>query len=280
MTIGIIGGSGMYDPKMLRDPEDIGIDTPFGHADMTVGYIGEKKIAFISRHGYLHQISPSEVNSRANIFALKKVGVSRIIAVSTVGSLKEEIRPLDIVIPDQIFDRTMRRSTFFEDGIVAHISFADPFCPELSELILNVAVEKGHTVHSGTYVCIEGLQFSTRAESFSYRKMGFDVIGMTALPEAKLAREAEICYSMISTVTDYDVWKDEEVDVGTIISNMKKNESAVRQIIMDVVPKISDSDDSDRRCICQRALDGAIVSHSVSDEVKRRLNLLIGRYIE
>jgi 5'-methylthioadenosine phosphorylase len=277
--IGIIAGSGIYDPKMLEDVKKINIDTPFGKTSdsIAVGLVADKRVAFIPRHGHGHNISPSEVNSRANIFALKKLGVSRIIAVSAVGSLREGIKLLDLVIPDQIFDRTRRINTFFTNGIVAHVSFADPFCTQLSNLLAECATRKGYTVHPrGTYVCIEGPQFSTRAESFAHRKLGFDIIGMTALPEAKLAREAEICYSMIANVADYDVWSDVEVNVETVISNMRFGEKAVREIIMDVIPRIPSG-----RCECQSALEGTIASkkETIPDETRKRLDLLIGKYV-
>ncbi|MDY6965635.1 MAG: S-methyl-5'-thioadenosine phosphorylase [Halobacteriota archaeon] len=278
--IGIIGGSGVYNPAMLSEVESIEVDTPFGKPSsaITVGMMGDRRVAFLPRHGVGHHISPSELNSKANIYALKKLGVSFVISAAAVGSLKEEIKPLDIVIPDQIFDRTRRRGTFFEDGIVAHISFADPFCKEISELLYNAAKKKGYAVHDGgTYVCIEGPQFSTRAESHTYRQLGFDIIGMTAIPEAKLAREAEICYATMATVTDYDVWKDEEVDIEMVISNVQKNELTVRDVIADVIPKIEISGS----CKCQNALESAIVTdrNVISEKAKVRLKLLIGRYL-
>jgi 5'-methylthioadenosine phosphorylase len=279
--IAIIGGTGVYDTAMLDNVREVEIDTPFGKPSdtITIGSFREINVAFLPRHGKGHRISPSKLNSRANILALKKLGVKRIISASAVGSLKREHEPLDIVIPDQIFDRTrMRDSTFFEDGIVAHIGFADPFCPEMSSLIAGIIRDLGYSVHEkGTYVCMEGPQFSTRAESRVYQKLGFDIIGMTALPEAKLAREAQICYSMIATVTDYDVWHETDVNIETVISNAMKNEEAVRKIIKEAIPRIS----LERNCVCSNALAGAIVTapDKIPVETKRKLGDIIGKYI-
>ncbi len=279
--IAIIGGSGVYDTAMLDNVREVEIDTPFGKPSdaITIGSLGEINVAFLPRHGKGHRISPSKLNSRANILALKKLGVKRIISASAVGSLKLELKPLDIVIPDQIFDRTKtRESTFFEDGIVVHTGFADPFCPEMSSLLAGIASELGYSVHDkGTYVCMEGPQFSTRAESRVYQSLGFDIIGMTALPEAKLAREAEMCYSMIATVTDYDVWHEEDVNIETVIANAVKNEEAVRSIIKKALAGIP----ADRNCVCSNALAGAIVTspEKIPVETKRKLGELIGKYL-
>lgn len=278
--IAIIGGTGVYDTSMLDNIQEVEIDTAFGKPSdaITIGSFGEINVAFLPRHGKGHRISPSKLNSRANILALKKLGVKRIISVSAVGSLKPEYKPLDIVIPDQIFDRTrMRDSTFFEEGIVVHIGFADPFCPEMSSIIAGVTRELGYSIHEkGTYVCMEGPQFSTRSESRVYQTLGFDIIGMTALPEAKLAREAQICYSMIATVTDYDVWYETDVNIEAIISNAMKNENAVRKIIKETIPRIS----PERNCICSNALSGAIITapDKIPVETKRKLEDLIGKY--
>lgn len=279
--IAIIGGSGVYDASMLDNAREVEIDTPFGKPSdaITIGSFGEANIAFLPRHGKGHRISPSKLNSRANILALKKLGVKRIISASAVGSLKPEMKPLDIVIPDQIFDRTKtRESTFFEEGVVVHIGFADPFCPEMSSLLADITSNLGYSVHDrGTYVCMEGPQFSTRAESRVYQNLGFDIIGMTALPEAKLAREAEMCYSMIATVTDYDVWHEEDVNIETVIANVVKNEEAVRNIIKDTIPKIS----PERTCVCANALSGAMITapDKIPVETRRKLNDLIGKYL-
>jgi len=278
--LGIIGGSGVYDATMLDNVKEIEIDTQFGKPSdsIIIGNYGEINIAFLPRHGKGHRISPSKLNSRANIFAFKKLGVKRIISASAVGSLKLELKPLDIVIPDQIYDRTKTRdSTFFEDGIVVHTSFADPFCPEMSSILADVTQELGYSVHrKGTYVCIEGPQFSTRAESKVYQKLGFDVIGMTAIPEAKLAREAEICYSMIATVTDYDVWHEEDVNIETVLSNVAKNEEAVKNIIKKAISRIP----NERSCVCSNALQGAIITSKdkIPIETKEKLKDLIGWY--
>ncbi len=279
--IAIIGGSGVYDASMLDNVKEVEIDTPFGKPSdaITIGAFGDTNVAFLPRHGKGHRVSPSKLNSRANILALKKLGVKRIISASAVGSLKLKLKPLDIVIPDQIFDRTrMRESTFFDEGIVVHIGFADPFCPEMSSLLAGITEELGYSVHKkGTYVCMEGPQFSTRAESRVYQNLGFDIIGMTALPEAKLAREAEICYSMIATVTDYDVWHEEDVNIETVIANAVKNEEAVRNIIKEAVPRIS----LERNCICANALAGAIITSPdmIPVETRRKLNDLMGKYL-
>ena len=279
--IAIIGGSGVYDASMLDNVKEVEIDTPFGKPSdaITIGSFGEISVAFLPRHGKGHRISPSKLNSKANILALKKLGVSRIISASAVGSLRLELEPLDIVIPDQIFDRTrMRDSTFFEEGIVVHTGFADPFCPELSSLLFDITEKLGYRVHNkGTYVCMEGPQFSTRAESKVYQKAGFDIIGMTALPEAKLAREAEICYSILATVTDYDVWHEEDVTIETVIQNAMKNEEAVRNIIKEAIPKIT----QERNCVCANALSNSILTspEKIPVETKRKLGDLIGKYI-
>lgn len=279
--IAIIGGSGVYDASMLDNVKELEIDTPFGKPSdaITIGSFGDINVAFLPRHGKDHKITPSKLNSRANILALKKLGVKRIISASAVGSLKLELKPLDIVVPDQIFDRTRsRESTFFDEGIVVHIGFADPFCPEMSGLIADITEELGYSLHKkGTYVCMEGPQFSTRAESRVYQSLGFDIIGMTALPEAKLAREAEICYSMIATVTDYDVWHEEDVTIETVIANVVKNEKAVRNIIKEAIPKIS----LDRNCVCSKALSGAILTapDKIPAGTKRKLGDLVDKYI-
>lgn len=280
--IAVIGGSGVYDASMLDNVKEVEINTPFGKPSdaITLGSFGDINVAFLPRHGKGHRISPSKLNSRANILALKKLGVKRIISASAVGSLKLELKPLDIVIPDQIFDRTrIRDSTFFEDGIVAHIGFADPFCPEMNSVLADITGDLGYSVHrKGTYVCMEGPQFSTRAESKVYQKLGFDIIGMTALPEAKLAREAEMCYSIIATVTDYDVWHEEDVTIETVIENAMKNEEAVRNVIKEAITKIP----LERNCVCANALSGAILTapDKIPVETKKKLGDLIGKYVQ
>lgn len=280
--IAVIGGSGVYDASMLDNVKEVEINTPFGKPSdaITLGSFGDINVAFLPRHGKGHRISPSKLNSRANILALKKLGVKRIISASAVGSLKLELKPLDIVIPDQIFDRTrIRDSTFFEDGIVVHIGFADPFCPEMNSVLADITSDLGYSVHrKGTYVCMEGPQFSTRAESKVYQKLGFDIIGMTALPEAKLAREAEMCYSIIATVTDYDVWHEEDVTIETVIENAMKNEEAVRNVIKEAITKIP----LERNCVCANALSGAVLTapDKIPVETKRKLGDLIGKYVQ
>jgi 5'-methylthioadenosine phosphorylase len=279
--VAFIGGSGFYDPDLLQDSVTVAVNTPFGppSGEITVGRIGGKACAFLARHGPEHNFSPTRVNYRANVYALKTLGATNVVAISAVGSLKEEIQPLQIVIPDQIFDRTtLRSNTFFED-ICVHVSFADPFCGDLSRELWHAAQQVGCDVmRGGTYICIEGPQFSTRAESNAYRHMGFDVIGMTAMPEAKLAREAEMCFSMLATVTDYDVWRDEEVTIETVISNVAKNEASTKEIVRKVVPHLPVTDGT---CKCKHALKDAIATNkeAISQETLQRLHPLIGNYL-
>lgn len=281
VDIAIIGGSGVYDVSLFDNVKQVDIDTPFGRPSdlITVGDFGERKVCFLPRHGSGHRISPSNLNSQANIFALKKLGVKQIIAASAVGSLKEDLKPLDIVIPDQIYDRTkLRPATFFDDFVV-HTGFADPFCQSMSKLLYDMSSSRGYRTHNGgTYVCIEGPQFSTRAESKVYQNLGFDIIGMTAIPEAKLAREAEICYATIATVTDYDVWHEEDVTIETIIQNVMKNEKAVREIIEEALEKLQPDND----CTCRSALEGAITTAEeyIPDDAKQELKPLIGKYLK
>ncbi len=279
--VAFIGGSGFYNPNLLEEPTTVKIETPFGptSSDIVVGQIDGKTCAFLARHGVGHRFSPSHVNYRANIYALKTLGVVNIIAISAVGSLKEDIKPLSIVIPDQIFDRTKLRPNTFFDDICVHIGLADPFCGVLSYALWQAAQRVGCSIKSGgTYVCIEGPQFSTRAESNAYRHMGFDVIGMTAIPEAKLAREAEMCLSMLSTVTDYDVWHKDEVTIETVISNVKKNAASTQKIIQEVVAYLPTNDDE---CVCRHALKDAVVTSPevVSDETREKLRRLVGDYL-
>lgn len=240
--------------------------------------MGDKKVAFISRHGRGHIYSPSKVNYRANIFAFKRLGVEDIISVCSAGSLREDIKPLDIVIPDQIYDRTKNRvNTFFED-IVAHISFSDPFCKRLSQTIYDLAIKKGYTIKKGgTYVCIEGPQFSTKAESNIYRRLGFDLIGMTAIPEAKLAREAEICYTSLTMVTDYDVWKEkEEVSVSLVEENLGLNVAKIKKILKDIIPDLKTTE-----CECKNSLSDAIITNlkALDDKDIEPLSILLKKYV-
>lgn len=282
--IAIIGGSGVYDATMLNNVSEIEVDTPFGKPSdkITIGDFNGTGVAFLPRHGKGHRYSPTNLNYRANIHALKQIGVEHIIAASAVGSLREEYKPLDIVIPDQIFDRTKHRVSTFFDDIVVHMGFADPFCPELSGILASVTKECGYSHHTtGTYVCMEGPQFSTRAESKTYRKMGFDIIGMTALPEAKLAREAEMCYGMLATVTDYDVWHEEDVTIEAIIANAIANEAAVRDIIRGTIKMLADKKGHARTCGCSNAIAGALTTSkdAIPQESRGKLDLLIGKYL-
>ncbi len=281
--IGIIGGSGLYEMEGLRDVREVQIETPFGAPSdaYVLGDIDGETVAFLPRHGRGHRISPTELNSRANIFGFKVLGVERLIAVSAVGSMREEIHPLDLVIPDQLIDRTRQRvNTFFGDGIVAHVGFADPFCAELSGILARAAEGRGVTVHPrGTYVCIEGPQFSTRAESRVFQSWGASVIGMTALPEARLAREAEICYAMLALATDYDVWHESEevVTVEMVVANLLKNVDRARQALRHAITGASAS----RTCNCGDALRHAIMTRAELIPAERRAALapLLGRYV-
>jgi 5'-methylthioadenosine phosphorylase len=283
IRIGIIGGSGLYEMEELMDVESVSIETPFGTPSdaYIIGTLQGFRVAFLSRHGRGHRLSPSELNFRANIYGFKKLGVAHLISVTAVGSLKESIRPLDIVIPDQFFDCTQARpSTFFGNGLVAHIAFADPVCPDLAQLIFKAGKKAGASIHSGgTLLCIEGPAFSTRAESNVYRQWGMDIIGMTSLQEAKLAREAEICYAAMAMVTDFDCWhtKESEVNVETVVHNLKKSISFAKKIIQAVVPNISD----ERKCICARALKEAIMTDAgaIPPETRKKLGLLVGKYL-
>jgi 5'-methylthioadenosine phosphorylase len=282
-SIGIIGGSGLYHMPGFETQEEVRLETPFGQPSdaYIVGSLEGKQVAFLSRHGRGHRIQPSDINFRANICGMKMLGVERIVSVSAVGSLKEEHKPLEFVIPDQFFDRTRGRiSTFFGDGVVAHISFADPVCPQLSRVIETCCKSSGVTgKRGGTYLCMEGPAFSTRAESNVYRQWGMDVIGMTNLQEAKLAREAEICYVTVAMVTDYDCWHEshEAVTVDQILATMGKNVENAQRVVREAVRTIPET----RSCSCGRALQHAILTHrdAISPAAKERLNLLIGKYV-
>ena len=283
VKIGVIGGSGIYDIEGITETRKQKIRTPFGDPSDTIviGNLEGIPVAFLPRHGRGHFIMPSELNSRANIYALKSLGVEQIISISACGSLKEELKPRDIVIPDQLFDRTRQRPyTFFGEGIVAHIGFANPYCPELSQILYRVAKDLGLSVHlGGTYVCIEGPQFSTKAESKVFRSLGFSIIGMTNLPEAKLAREAEICYATLGLVTDYDVWKEgEEVSVERVIGNLLANIENVKKLIKAAIPRL----ERERKCKCASALAYAIQTRkwAINRKTAKKLNLLIGKYLK
>lgn len=283
-VIGVIGGSGLYEMEGLSDIERVTIDTPFGKPsdEYVTGHLDGIRMVFLPRHGKGHRFLPSEVNYRANIYGMKKLGVERIISVSAVGSMKEEIVPGHIVIPDQFIDRTrgFRKDTFFGEGIVAHVQFADPVCADLSATLFDAAVAAGATVHrGGTYVCMEGPAFSTRAESHMYRTFGVSVIGMTNLTEAKLAREAEICYGVIALSTDYDCWHSahEDVSVEAVVAIIKQNVAMAKNIIRHAVVKIA----PERSCPCREALKHAGISDPavIPVETRENLDLLIGKYL-
>jgi 5'-methylthioadenosine phosphorylase len=283
-TIAIIGGSGLYQMDGMADIREVAMKTPFGDPSdvVTIGNLGGVPIAFLPRHGRGHRISPTELPALANIYALKTLGVEWIISVSAVGSLKQEIAPLDLVIPDQLIDRTKSRvNSFFGGGIVAHVGFADPFCPVLSNILFQTASDSGAKVHrGGTFVVMEGPLFSTRAESNLYRSWGAGIIGMTALPEAKLAREAEICYATIACATDYDCWheSEEDVTVELIIASLLKNVATSKSIIRKLVDRIP----AERTgCPCPTALANAIVTDRrlIPAQVKADLAPLVGKYL-
>ena len=279
--VGVIGGSGFY--ELLENAREVTIDTPFGAPSDSyfLGEIGGVPVAFLPRHARGHRILPSEVNYRANIWGMKALGVHYVLSASAVGSLREELRPLDIVVPDQLFDRTKDRpSTFFGDGVVVHMGFADPFCPVLSKVIVEHGRKVGATVHEGgTYVCMEGPQFSTRAESNAYRQLGFDIIGMTNLQEAKLAREAELCYATMALVTDYDCWFEGEADVTLeqVLSNVRRNVETAQAIVRSVIPSLDLACD----CGCRHAVEHAINTPAelIPQATKDKLDLLIGKYL-
>jgi len=284
LKIGIIGGSGLYQIEGLEGAGKRALSTPFGKPSdhYMVGTLAGKEVAFLARHGAGHRFSPSEINYRANIYGFKMLGVEAIISVSAVGSMKEDRKPGDFVVPEQFFDRTKGRpATFFSDEIVAHVEFADPLCPVLSEILYTTGEEMGFSIHKGgTYICMEGPQFSTRAESHIYRHWGADVIGMTNLTEAKLAREAEICYSTLATITDYDCWHqtEESVSAELVMEIMQKNTLRAKQLIARAIARIPPT----RTCQCADALKYAIVTDKehIPAEVRKKLHLIIGKYID
>ena len=283
VRIGIIGGSGLYEMEGLTKAEDVAVETPFGAPSdfYRVGALEGQKVAFLARHNRNHSISPSELNFRANIYGFKKLGVEWIISASAVGSLKEEHRPLDIVLPDQFYDRTKTRiSTFFGDGIVAHITFAHPVCALLADVLENAGKDADVPLkRGGTYICMEGPQFSTLAESNVYRSWGMDVIGMTNLQEAKLAREAEICYSTMALVTDYDCWHPahDAVTVTDVIQNLRKNTDNAQKVIRAAIKRLP----IERTCKCGRALQHAIMTDlkKVPQATRQKLQLLLEKYL-
>jgi 5'-methylthioadenosine phosphorylase len=283
IRIGIIGGSGLYQMDGLTQVEEIEVNTPFGKPSdaYRAGTLEGKRVVFLARHNRNHTIMPSELNFRANIYGFKKLGVEWILSASAVGSLKEELRPLDIVLPDQFYDRTKARiSTFFGDGIVVHVSFAHPICSQLADVIQQAGKDAGVPIkRGGTYVCMEGPQFSTVAESNTYRRNGADLIGMTNLQEAKLAREAEICYTTVALVTDYDCWhpQHDAVTVTEVIENLKKNSENAQKIIRAAVHRLP----VDRTCKCGHALQHAIMTDlkKVPEKTRQKVELLLKKYV-
>ncbi len=285
VKVGLIAGSGLYDLAGLEDVEELTVHTPFGETSdlVRVGRLGGKRVAFLSRHGRHHTLLPTEINYRANIYAMKSLGVERILSASAVGSLREEIGTRDLVVVDQFIDRTRHRnSTFFGDGLAVHIGFADPICPELRALTVDVAREQGVKVHSGgTYVCMEGPAFSTRAESMLYRSWGADVIGMTNLQEAKLAREAEICYATLALVTDYDCWHESEddVSVAALLDNLSANGQMAATLLAEAVSRLPEVRDE---CECGEALRHARITprEAIPERTLSRLRPILARYFE
>ena len=281
--VGIIGGSGMYEMDGLEILREEQVRTPFGDPSdrYVVGRLDGRPVAFLARHGQAHSLMPSELNFRANIYGFKLLGAEWILSASAVGSMREDVKPLDILIPDQFFDRTRGRvGTFFGNGLVAHVSLADPTCPVLGEVLYRAGTQVGARMHrGGTYLCIEGPQFSTRAESRIYRRWGVDVIGMTNLQEAKLAREAEICYATMALVTDYDVWHETEDDVSveSVVAVLRQNVRTARIILREAVRMIPPA----RACACGHALRDAIITASdrIPAEVKRDLAPIVGKYL-
>ena len=281
--IGIIGGSGLYEMAGLTDVREERVETPFGPPSdaYVLGRLEGRPVAFLARHGRGHRLLPSELNFRANIYGFKSLGAEWILSASAVGSMREDVKPRDILIPDQFFDRTKARpSTFFGDGLVVHVAFADPTCTALGEILYRAARDEGATVHrGGTYLCIEGPQFSTRAESRIYRSWGVDVIGMTNLQEAKLAREAEICYATLALVTDYDVWHEteEDVTVGGVVAILLENAAIAKAILRRAVRVLPTA----RTCPCPHALRDAIITarDRIPPATRERLRLLVGKYL-
>lgn len=281
--IAVIGGTGLYEIEGMADIKEVRVKTPFGDPSDSIitGKLGEMPVAFLPRHGRGHRIAPNELPQRANIYALKSLGVERIIAVNSCGSFKEELKPRDLVVPDQVIDRTKGRvSTFFGNGIVGHIPFAEPFCPDLATILFQAASESGAIVHrGGTFIAMEGPQFSTKAESRLYKSWGADIIGMTVIPEAKLAREAEICYATLACVTDYDSWHDDldEVRIEEIIAILNQNMERAKNIIKLAIKKIQ----PERSCICTNILENSLITdqESIPEQLKKDLDLLIGKYV-
>lgn len=280
--IGIIGGSGLYDLAGITEKEEVSLSTPYGRPSdkYVIAELGGRQLVFLPRHGRGHSIGPSQINYRANIYGMKKLGAGWIISVSACGSLREEIKPMDFVVPRQFVDRTnqARKYTFFDEGIVAHISFAYPVCEKLANNIFTGAKNIGVDIHpAGTYLNMEGPQFSTLAESNLYRVWGMDIIGMTNLAEARLAREAEICYATLAAVTDYDCWRQEEVSIDIVIKNLQNNVANAKKILGAVIPLIG----KQRECACSEALKNAIVTRPqmIPEETKQKLDIIINKYL-
>jgi len=284
VEIGILGGTGLYKIDGIEVIEEVDVKTPFGKISdpFIIGVLEGKKVAFLSRHGKGHRILPSEINYRANIYGFKMLGIERVISINSVGSLKEKIKPRDIVLSNQFFDRTRRKNSFFGEGIAAHISFAQPVCPELTKVLFDVGRELDLRIHrGGTYICIEGPAFSTKAESQIYRSWDCDVIGMTSATEARLCREAEICYATLSLVTDYDVWHEveEPVSVEIILKNLKQNIHNASAIIKRTIATLQAHRSGE--CECAQAMKNCIVTRSdlIPQEIKEKLRLIIGKYV-
>jgi 5'-methylthioadenosine phosphorylase len=284
VKIGIIGGSGLYNMGIIKNTEEISLDTPFGKPSdkLNIGKIKGVEVAFLPRHGKGHIYPPHMVNYQANVFAMKQCGVEYLISIAAVGSLKKEIKPCDFVIAEQLIDRSFKRAnTFFEDGLTAHVAFADPFCKKISNLAYDAVKKQNVGVHRGTYICMEGPQFSTRAEANLYRSWNVDVVGMTLAPEAKLAREAEMCLCGILTVTDYDCWHEgqEDVTVSNVVENLNKNDKNMAEIIKRLVPTINYK----RDCDCKNTLECALITRL--DYIKERgnpqlNNVLLSRFLK
>ena len=280
--VGIIGGSGLYQIDALKDIKEITVETPFGEPsdNFIIGNLDGVEVVFLARHKRGHTILPTELNYRANIYAMKKLGVEQLLSISAVGSFKKELKPLDIVLPDQFVDRTNqgRKTTFFGQGIAAHISFADPVCGHLRKIIYDTGKKSGITMHDkGIYLNMEGPAFSTRAESHLYKSWGMDIIGMTNMPEARLAREAEMCFATIALVTDYDCWYEEEVNIEMVIGNLLKNVETAKKLIKEIVPQLK----GERKCACRDALKYAIVTDKklIPERIKEKLDIIIGKYM-
>ncbi len=285
VQVGVIGGSGLYEMEGLTDVTQVSVETPYGKPsdDLVIGTLDGVRVAFLPRHGRGHRLSPSELPSRANIYARRALGATHLVSISAVGSLREDLAPCDVVIPDQLLDRTkgVRPASFFGDGAVVHIAFAEPFCPELSAIVAESARRTGARLHvGGTLVVMEGPQFSTKAESHFYRQIGAHLIGMTALPEAKLAREAEMCYCTLAMVTDYDCWREaeESVTAEMVVANVQANVATAQAILRGALPRIAAAE---RACACSQALANALMTRPdvIPPEKRAQVDLFLGKYL-